>query len=577
MKNSMKNFVAMMLILSIFALTACSGSNSSSQNEDTVSPTGSSGDTPSITEQPVKEGKLLHTLSYVDQAGVLNTGSYVGAEAAVMNLYDNNIVTAEYMVFEKTFYQTSGTWENNGDRMVLSFNEDSYNTAQSFDVTNKDGIDSVIWKFNYEVGACELTLTSDTEFKQLEAADKLSMSVYGYGGMELPQWFINYLQYGERDYSTLPDLLTMADGTPVTNETEYQARRAEMLQLYQDYMYGTMPEEEEYDVAFQVLESGEALEGMAIRKQVRITITTPKGSMSSMMLMYLPKTTSKGTFLGLNFSGNHTVWKDDKIIPSASTDTTSDKWKSGNGSEAGSWPVDEIISQGYALATMCYLDWAADDANTYKDALIHLFEEREGREFTVYGIYAFGMSRAIDYLVTDEDINTKAIASVGTSRLGRVSLWAAANDERITLAIDNVGGGLGRGSYANRISKDETVYHWFTKKWFEFAQVDVMENFPVDAHMLYALVAPRHLYVSIGSQDTHSDPTSMLDAINYSKTVWDKIFHMEVVEDTHYYTTELDEGMYSKGIGYHMHNGWHSVGMVDWKNYLEYMTNYVVQ
>ena len=46
---------------------------------------------------------------------------------------------------------------------------------------------------------------------------------------------------GQRDYSTLPEVLTMQDGTPVTTEREFAARRTEILALFEENVYGVLP------------------------------------------------------------------------------------------------------------------------------------------------------------------------------------------------------------------------------------------------------------------------------------------------------------------------------------------------
>ena len=121
-----------------------------------------------------------------------------------------------------------------------------------------------------------------------------------------------------RTYVNLPDLMTMADGTPVDSPEKMAARREELLRLFADTMYGPIPSEG-FEKSFELLEEGDTLDGAAIRRQVKITVTTPMGSCDALMLLVLPKSDAPvPVVFGLSFGDVHTALADPAILPSYS-------------------------------------------------------------------------------------------------------------------------------------------------------------------------------------------------------------------------------------------------------------------
>lgn len=391
------------------------------------------------------------------------------------------------------------------------------------------------------------------------------LAMAGYGGFPLPEGYCHFVLGDSHTYENLPQILVGDDGKEVATQEEYDVRRRELLQAYEKYMYGPMPKEG-FQTNFEIVETGEAWNGKALRQQVKITVSTEKGNCESLLLLYLPKGRDNcGVFLGENFSGNTAVTDDPAVLPSP---TQSEDTK--RGSEAESWPLEEIIDRGYGVATMLYSDWAADDMETYRERLLDLFDTENVTAFTAW---AFGYSRALDYLCQLPEINQDAIATVGHSRIARVSLWAGAQDERIDMVTASCGGGSLRSDVAGRIVTDGTSNHWFTEQYFQFEGRD--EEIPVDMNVLYALTADRHLYISMGATDLASDPLSMVDMLQDAKQVWSKIYGIDVIDDVTYYDLKPDTAVMSPAVGMHVHTGGHMMNAFDWSCYMDYMDKYV--
>ncbi len=388
------------------------------------------------------------------------------------------------------------------------------------------------------------------------------MAMAGYGGFDLPDWYCRLVLGNSHEYPGLPEILTDGAGKAVETEEDYEKRRLELLEAYEKNMYGKTPAEG-FETSFEVVESGDALDGKAMRQQVKITVTTEKGSCDAMLLLYLPKSDdSRGVFVGENFGGNTMIWTDGEILPSV----TQENAEHASADSADLWPVEDIVGRGYGVATMCYLDWGADDKDTYRERLLCLFDDEDT---TAFSAWAFGISRAVDYLSTLDGVDMENIASVGHSRLARVSLWAGACDERISLVTASCGGGSVRSEVSGRIMDDGNSSHWFSKTYFTYENRD--EEFPVDMNVLYALAAPRRLYVSMGSGDLAADPFSMVDMLQDAKKVWKDVYGMEVIDDFSYYDLVRGEAVMSEGVGLHVHQGGHKMDAGDWEKYVDYM------
>ena len=391
------------------------------------------------------------------------------------------------------------------------------------------------------------------------------LSMVSYGGFELPEGFRNFVLDVDRSYPGLPQLLTNNAGEPVKTLEEYDARRAEMLDLYETYMYGVTPTEG-FNTEFNLVESGFLLDGKIQRHQVRITVSNEYGSNDAMLLIYAPAKAEKyGMFIGLNFSGNTAVWTDEKILPSVTQGEIGER-----GGESSNWPIELLIDSGFGLATMYYGDWAEDNQETYRNQVLKLFPEET---CTAFSAWAFGIMRGIDYLEQIEQVDPNAIGTAGHSRLARVSLWAGACDPRIDLVTASCGGGLVRSPLFAKIDTDGTSNHWFTPAYYSYEGRD--QELPVDIHMLYALIADRNLYISIGQQDLASDPKATWDALQEAKVVWKDIYHKEVIPDSTYEEVTPDQPVFSEGVAVHVHDEGHLMTTEDWQHYITYMKTFV--
>lgn len=393
---------------------------------------------------------------------------------------------------------------------------------------------------------------------------------------------------------TLPDPLAMADGVKVTDAAAWRAkRRPELVALFEREMYGASAPAPRGQ-RFVVRETDpSALGGRATRKQVRVLLTGQEDGPAFDLLVYVPNAPAgakggqpKGArapaFLGLNFSGNHTVQPDPAIampiLPIAPGPTPP---MARGGST--SWPVDLIVSRGFALVTIFYGDIEPDRVDGWKvgvrgafgadgrplDAAARASATKPAAEWGALAGWAWGLSRAMDYLETDADIDARRVALLGHSRLGKTALWAGARDERFALVVaaqsGEGGAAITRRQFGETIARiNDRFPHWFDERYKTYSGRE--HDLPVDAHELVALIAPRPVYVSSATEDLWADPRGEFLAARGAEPVY-RLFGKEGLGVTEMPPPDHPVG---KTIGYHLRTGKHEVTRADWEAYLAF-------
>jgi|GEM_PF-176461 len=329
----------------------------------------------------------------------------------------------------------------------------------------------------------------------------------------------------------LPDALTMFDGTPVTSPTQwYEERRPELLRLFQHYVYGYMPDPP--GITATVTKSVDGLfDGKATLKEVAIRfndIAHKKGPVIHLAL-FLPND-RKGpapVFLALNKCGNQCVTDHEgvTILADAWRHESAKEMGTKRGARADFWCVETLIDRGWAFATFHESD-IDPDKHDFTDGVHRYYDACPGPAATRWGTlaaWAWGLHRAVDYLVADGDIDRRAICVTGHSRRGKTALLAAAFDERISLVVPHQSGTGGAALF--RDNDQETVErinrvfpHWFNDLFCRFGRREA--KLPLDQHLLMALVAPRPLLDTAGLQDKWANYESARRAMGEADKVY---------------------------------------------------------
>jgi hypothetical protein len=250
-------------------------------------------------------------------------------------------------------------------------------------------------------------------------------------------------------------------------------RRAAYLQLFSEQMYGPEPPAE--PPTKPIILSEESLPGGMLCQSVRLNlgvvgpvlvrITRPKEFNAP-----LP------AFVMLSFSGMESV--------------------------------ESAVSRGYAVVTVCYEEIAADRS----DALVY------ASGYKAISLWAWGLSRLVDYLETVDVINVHRLIAIGHSRLGKAALLAAARDLRFAACIPHQSGCGGaapsRGLIGESVARINTMFpHWFSEAFKGYN--DRVNDLPFEQSDLIACVAPRPILISNAIEDEWANPEgqfAMLDA-----------------------------------------------------------------
>ena len=172
-----------------------------------------------------------------------------------------------------------------------------------------------------------------------------------------------------------------------------------------------------------------------------------------------------------------------------------------------SWQ-QQVLAKGWGYAELAPNSIQADNGAGLTEGIIGLCNHGQPRKLDDWGAlraWAWGASRALDYLETDKAVNAKEVGIEGHSRYGKATIVTMAYDQRFAIAfVSSSGEG---GAKLNRRNWGEVVenvagtqeYHWMAGNFLKYAGPLQWNDLPVDAHELIALCAPRPTFISGGA------------------------------------------------------------------------------
>lgn len=346
-------------------------------------------------------------------------------------------------------------------------------------------------------------------------------------------------------------IMKMNDGTAVTKEN-WNQRRREMFDLLEKYSYGNTPK---LDVSVRAEHIEDGLmhcAGKCTEQLIRLYYKTQLGEGSFPVQIFTPcEIENPPVFLHIAFG-----LAPNKYIP-----------------------VEEIIDGGYALVVVDYRDMVNDaHFGDYSDGIaVHFNTDnpREATEWGKIGMWAWGTSRVLDYLIAERtDLDTSKVAVIGHSRLGKTALWCGAQDERFAAVISN-NSGYG-GAASSKCGSGERVtdflrsgsWDWYCENFKNYTGEKEDEK-PYDQSMLLALIAPRLLLVGSAELDKGADPESEFLTTLHASCAWELLGEKGLVVGD-----EMPKPRAYLGDGnvlYHLRSGKHYLSREDWQAYMRFL------
>jgi len=277
-------------------------------------------------------------------------------------------------------------------------------------------------------------------------------------------------------------------------------------------------------------------------------------------------------FVGLNFCGNQALLSDPSVplppgwMPNSCAGCVNNRaTDASRGTQIETWALEQSIDRGYAIAVF-YNGDVEPDRPEAPDGVRAAYPDYD---WGAIAAWAWGLSSAVDYIVTDSAIDAKRIAVVGHSRNGKAALVAAAFDERIALAVPLQAGcgetAPSRGKIGESVKQiNDHFPHWFNAEFKKFNTQP--ELLPFDQHCLVALCAPRPVLLANATEDEWANPKGQFEMLQAANPVYRLLGTPGLTASA---MPEVGK-LVSSPLGYYIRPGKHSMTTGDWKVFLDF-------
>lgn len=382
----------------------------------------------------------------------------------------------------------------------------------------------------------------------------------------------NYDESRANPYPSLPDPLTLKNGKKVTSaKMWWNQRRPEIVEDFDREVYGRVPGVTPR-VNWELINTTNETNGdipvitkklvghvdnssyPAIKVDIPLTLTTPANATKPVPVI-------------MEFSF---------VFPPGFRPPAPPPGANTNGP---SWQ-QQVLAKGWGYAIIIPTTIQADNGAGLTQGIIGLMNKGQPRKLDDWGAlraWAWGASRALDYLETDKAVNAKQVGLEGHSRYGKATLVAMAYDPRLAIAfVSSSGEG---GAKLHRRNWGELVenvagsgeYHWMAGNFIKYAGPLTWNDMPVDSHELIALCAPRPVFISAGANgDGWVDAKGMFLAAAGAGPVY-RLLGKKDMGTIEYPPVETT--LINGDVAFRQHSGGHTPGP-NWPTFLTFASRY---
>lgn len=341
----------------------------------------------------------------------------------------------------------------------------------------------------------------------------------------------------------LPDPLVTAAGRPVrTADDWWRVRRPEIASIFAREVYGEVPATapaidwrvtitDRQRVGFtpviarRVVGRADNRAAPGIDVAIRMTVVTPADAKGPVPLLIMygrdefpaPSQPSRAEFERIDAAMKAALIARDPALKAvfdahpAFTLAEQPPFRFPQRDAHGDLPrPDQLIAAGWGYAMLDTDTIQADSGDGLTRGVIGLANRGRPRTPEQWGVlraWAWGASRALDFLAADPAIDGRRVGIEGVSRYGKAALVAMAFDPRFATALVGSSGKGGTTLLRRDFGEGVTslaggMHYWMAGNFMRYGAAGVgarsIDALPVDAHMLLALCAPRPVFISYG-------------------------------------------------------------------------------
>jgi len=390
---------------------------------------------------------------------------------------------------------------------------------------------------------------------------------------------VNYDETRANIYPNLPDPLVLNNGKRVTSaKIWWGVRRPQIVELFDREILGRVPAHLPA-VTWKVVSTTQEKNGdipvitktlighvdnasdPEINVDIDLTLTTPANAKGPVPVI-----------IELAFSRQFLV-AIARMIPEMAP-----------GAQANQGPTwqQQLLARGWGYAEYVPTSVQPDNGAGLTQGIIGLANKGQPRALDDWGAlraWAWGASRALDYLATDPAVDPRQVGITGHSRYGKAALVAMAYDPRFAIAYISSSGEAGAKLYRHHFGEEigniagASEYHWMAGNFLKYDGPLTVADLPVDAHELIALCAPRPVFIGGGATkgDGWADAQGMFLAAVAAGPVY-ALLGKKDLGATEY--PPIETPLISGGIGFRQHTGGHTPAP-NWPTFLDFASRYL--